>query len=170
MHGRWLTVLSLIFALLALLAMGALKQRRDYLTRGIPQDLPPPIPLGGVEPGINVYLQQYDDPALNATLQQIASSGIRAVKQPFYFAEPFDWAAADRLVAAVVAHDLQLVPLLDGDPERDFAPPEDVAVFAEWASAFRRRTACSHAGNRPAQPGRSPLPGTTVRGRSSGRL
>ena len=124
---------------MALLAAGALKARRDFLTRGIPEGLPEPIPHGGTRPAVNVYLSQYEDEELAATLERIAGAGIGTVKQSFYFQQPFDWEAADRLVEAVSAHDLQLVPLLDGDPTADFAPPDDPNRFAAWAGAFAER-------------------------------
>lgn len=126
-------------ALLALLAAGALKARQDFLTRGIPEGLPEPIPHGGARPAVNVYLSQYGDQELTVTLEQIAGTGIDAVKHSFYFQEPFDWEAADRLVEAVSAQGLELVPLLDGDPAAEFAPPRDPNRFAEWAGAFAER-------------------------------
>jgi O-antigen ligase len=136
---RNLTLILLVLSLLALLAMGALKARHDFLTRGIPQALPGPIPHGGVRLGVNVNLEQYDDAALDATLERIDAAGIGYVKQDFYFEEPFDWAAADRLLAAVVRHNLQLIPLLNGTPANGFAPPDDPGPFAAWAAEFAGR-------------------------------
>lgn len=153
-------------AFLALLSAGALRARRDFLTRGIPDGMPEPIPHGEARPAVNVYLDAYGDDELAATLERIAETGIGAVKQSFYFEEPFDWEAADRLVNAVSAHDLQLVPLLDGDPTVSFAPPRDPNRFANWAGAFAERygehvtyyiiwdepNLASHWGGEPANP------------------
>lgn len=146
--------------------MGALKARQDFLTRGTPEGLPEPIPHGGTRPAVNVYLNQYGDEALAATLERIAGTGIGVVKQSFYFQEPFDWEAVDRLVEAISAQDLELVPLLDGDPAANFAPPQDPDRFAEWAGAFAERygeqitsyiiwdepNLASHWGGEPANP------------------
>jgi O-antigen ligase len=137
-RARFTTIFWLVIALLALLGMGALKQRQDFLTRGIPDGLPQPIAEGGAQLGINVALEQYDNAALDENLSQIHDAGIEAVKQSFYFSEAFDWAASDRLVTAVTNHNLTLVPLLDGNPDNDFAPinPEQ---FAAWAGQFAAR-------------------------------
>ncbi|MCA9901910.1 MAG: hypothetical protein KC433_27210, partial [Anaerolineales bacterium] len=129
--ARWLTLFGLILALAALLAIGALQFRHNFLTRGLPDGLPEPVNFGRVQPGLNVALNQYDDAALADNLQQIADLGVQFVKQPFYFSEDFDWAEADRLVTAVSHQNLTLVPLLDGNPEDEFAPVE-TAVFAQW--------------------------------------
>lgn len=139
MRSRLFTFLSLVVALLALLALGAVQARHAFLTRGLPDALPEPIPFGGPALGLNVHLQQYDDAELSAELTAISALGVDYVKQPFYFRPDFDWAAADRLVTAVATHDLRLVPLLDGDPATGFAPPQDPTAFAAWAGAFAAR-------------------------------
>jgi O-antigen ligase len=136
---RHLSLVFLAVTLLALLGMGALKARQDFLTRGIPRELPGPSRHGGVRLGVNAHLQQYDAAALETNLERIRAAGIDYVKQNFYFAEPYDWAASDRLVAAVARHDLVLVPLLNGDPAAGFAPPEEPARFAAWAGEFAAR-------------------------------
>lgn len=134
-----LTLFFLLLALVALVGMGALRRQRLYLTRGIPEGFPPPIAYGGAEPALNVALTQYDDEALARTLEEIADTGVGAVKQSFTFSEEPDWAGSDRLVTAVSAAGLQLVPLLDGDPAENYAPPEDPATYAAWARAFAAR-------------------------------
>lgn len=155
----------LLLSLLLLLAAGALQARHDYLTRGIPQQLPPPIPHGGAALGLNVYLDPDDDAAMRQTLAQIRQMGVRVVKQPFTFRPDFDWTAAARIVTAVSENDLTLVPLLDGDPGDNFAPP-DAGRFAAWAGEFAARhgdqiaayiiwdepNLASHWGDRPANP------------------
>jgi O-antigen ligase len=136
---RWLTILALALAAICLLAIGALLTRDDFLTRGIPAGLPEPIPDGGARVGVNVALERYDSAELPAILQDIREAGIGYVKQSFYYGEDFDWEEADRLVNAVSAEGLTLVPLLDGDPATGFAPPDDQAAFAAWAGEFARR-------------------------------
>jgi O-antigen ligase len=138
---RWrlLTILFLVLSAACLLVIGGLSARDRYLMRGIPDGLPQPIPNGGAELGVNVYLERYDDAELQQVLQEIHASGINHVKQTFFFREGFDWAAADRIVDAVSAEGLSLVPLLDGDPAKDFAPPDDVNAYAAWVEEFARR-------------------------------
>jgi hypothetical protein len=139
MNKRRLTLLFFILALVAVLAVGALKARQDYLQRGIPQSLPEPIPHSNHRLGLNVYLQEADEETLNQSLADIANLGITAIKQPFYFEEPFDWETADRIISAVQDHNLQLVSLLDGNPANEFAPPSDPAVLAAWTGEFAER-------------------------------
>lgn len=135
------SLLCLFAAALLFLLIGLLQRRYEFLTRGIPAGLPSPITHSGASLGINVYLEQYDDAALAENLAQIQQTGITTIKQSFYFDEPFDWAASDRLVSAATNHNLQLVPLLDGNPADDFTPPADPATFAAWASEFAGRYA-----------------------------
>lgn len=139
MNKRLLTFLFLFLSLAAILVIGALKARQDYLLRGIPEALPEPIIHSDLRIGLNVYLQESDQQTIDQTLLEIADLGITVVKQPFYFEQPFDWEASDRIISAVTAHNLQLVPLLDGSPANQFAPPDDPAVFAAWAGAFAAR-------------------------------
>ena len=46
---------------------------------------------------------------------------------------------SSRLIDASQRHNLTLVPLLDGDPNNQFAPPADLNAFAEWAGEFAQR-------------------------------
>lgn len=137
-QARILTILLLLIAFVAVAAAWGLQLRQGYLTRGLPESLPGPIAHAGAQPGLNVYLNQYDDAELHETLTQIAATGVQFIKQPFYFSEDFDWAEADRLITAVNQHNLTLVPLLDGNPADDFAPP-DLAAYATWAGEFAAR-------------------------------
>ena len=168
-RNQWLTLLFLLLAFLALLGMGALQARQRYLLRGFPAGLPEPVNHGLPTLGLNVYLEQYDDAELTANLEAIAASGVRWLKQPFYFDPTFDWAASDRLVTAVARANpessLRLVPLLDGSPTDNFAPIPP-GEFAAWAGEFAARYAnfiqfyviwdepnlTSHWGNQPVNP------------------
>ena len=94
-RARILTIVLLLAAALSLVAARGLQLRQDYLTRGLPETLPGPINHAGVQPGLNVYLNQYDDAELEENLAQIAEMGIRTIKQPFYFSEDFAWDEAD---------------------------------------------------------------------------
>lgn len=162
-----IVTLALLVVLVAIvLGIGALVAKRSFETRGLTATLPEPIAQADFQVGINTNLEQYTGDALVETLGEIRAAGFRTVKQPFYFDEAYDWDASDRLVEAVVANGLTLVPLLDGDPENDFAPPDDPAVFAAWAGAFAHRYAehvdsyiiwdepnlASHWGNEPVNP------------------
>lgn len=137
-RARVLTLFWLAAAAVALLSMGAVQARHAYLTRGIPHGLPAPIGHAGVEPGLNVYLHQYAGAELDEQLARIAATGVRTVKQSFYFSQAFDWAEADRLITAVSQHNLILVPLLDGNPADSFAQP-NIAEFAAWTGEFAAR-------------------------------
>ena len=138
-RARIFTLFWLAIVGLSLLSIGAVWQRQAYLTRGIPEGLPPLIAHAGAEIGLNVALNQYDDAALAENLAQIAKTGVRFIKQPFYFTPDFDWAKADRLMRAAAEHGLTLVPLLDGNPADNFAPPADPSEYAQWAGEFARR-------------------------------
>ena len=135
---RLLTILLFILAATCLLAIGAISHRDSFLTRGIPQGLPQPIPDGGARLGINVELEHYGS-ELPDILAEIRATGIQYVKQPFYYSETFDWVAADRIVHAVTAEGLELIPLLDGDPSTGFSPPADINDYATWAGEFAQR-------------------------------
>ncbi len=133
---------SLLFVgitFLALVSWGVWQAREAFLTRGISDDAPLLVVGGGVAPGVNVSLEQYDDVALDENLAHIAAAGLTHLKQTFYYSENFDWTVSDRLVAAATRHQLTLIPLLDGDPTTQFAPPDDPYIFAQWAGAFAER-------------------------------
>ncbi len=162
-----LITLILLFALLIiLLTIGAMVARRSFLNRGLPSGLPEPISHSEFQPGINVSLGQYTDNELPETLDQIRALGFQTVKQSFYYDDSFDWVASDVLVEAIVASDLMLVPLLDGNPDKNFAPPDDLAAYAAWVGEFAARygdhidsyiiwdepNLASHWGNRPVNP------------------
>ena len=136
---HWLTLLGILAALLFALTAVSVWQSWQFQTRGIPASLPEPIPHGRARLGLNVALEQYDDAELSQALNEIAALGIPYLKQNFYFASTgtFDWAASDRLFTAVAAHpELTLIPLLNGDPATQFAPPSDKADFVNWAGTF----------------------------------
>ncbi len=70
---------------------------------------------------------------------RLEALGIDTVKQSFFFSADFDWPATDYLFAALVAQDLVLVPVLDGNPADYFSPPPDPTDFAAWAAQFAAR-------------------------------
>ena len=122
-----------------LLALGALHARDRHLLRGVPRGLAEPIAHSDLRLGINVQLEQYDDAALEQTLAEIAATEFGVLKQSFYFSAEFDFQQSDRILNAVAQHGLTLVPLLDGDPATQFAPPADPNQLAAWAGEFARR-------------------------------
>ena len=138
LYPRLLTVLFLLAGVVCLLTVGALAGRDRFLTRGVPQGLPQPIADGGARIGVNVHLEKYGD-ELPDVVDDIRATGIRYVKQPFYFSDNFDWAVADRIVNTVAAEGLVLVPLLDGDPASGFAPPNSISDYATWVGEFAAR-------------------------------
>lgn len=164
---RWrlLTVVLAILAITCLLAIGSLTARDYFVTRGIPTALPQPIEQGGARLGIHVQLEQYGE-ELPEVLAEIQNTGIDYLKQSFYFSDEFDWQLSDRIIRAVEAQGVRLVPLLDGDPATGFAPPADVQEYAAWTAEFARRygdsvnhyiiwdepNLSSHWGNAPVNP------------------
>lgn len=137
----WRPIALLFLAFLLLLGVGAVRTRHNYLTRGIPEGLPLPVAHGGARIGLNVALQQYDQAQLEDSLQRIAATGVRYVKQPFYYPgdDPYDWPASEQIITATRHQDLEMAVLLDGNPDRNFAPPDDPEDFAAWAGEFARR-------------------------------
>ncbi len=132
--------LWLLLAILAGLGWGVNRARQQFLTRGIPADLPQPIPHAGVAWGVNVYLERYSTEAeRDQALAAIAAAGISYIKQSFAYRPAFDWEQADSWFQAAARHSLSLIPLLDGDPATNYAPPADLAAFAAWAGAFAAR-------------------------------
>ena len=152
----------LLLLCLALLAGGVLGaaatfDARSRLTRGWVDatatfDLPYRVPLVGV----NAALTQYTPAELERHLGLMAEAGVTWVRQffPWPAIEPapgeFAWEAWDDIVAAVEAHGLRLVAVLDDSPawSRDpgegaadapYAPPANAADFAAFAGAFAGR-------------------------------
>ncbi len=134
-----LSLILLVVAGLLFLSAGAFLRRQAFLTRGIPGSLPEPTAHAGPQLGVNVYLNEATEAELEASLAQIRALGIQHVKHPFYYSENYEWHTADRLVAAAADQQLSLVPLLDGNPDQQFAPPADPAQFAVWATEFAER-------------------------------
>ena len=172
-----------LLLLLALLAAGAglwLRQRRA--THGVTYGPPPALtPAVHERLGVNVALEQYDDTALAAVLDDLEAADLRWLRQRFPWAEiepqpgQFQWAAWDRIVQAAAGRELRLIAVLDTSPAwaraaadaaNPFAPPHERADFGRFAAAFARRYAelvhvyqvwdepniAPHWGARPADP------------------
>ncbi|MFQ5813622.1 MAG: O-antigen ligase family protein [Anaerolineae bacterium] len=117
--------------------------------------LPPDVPQAAVNPfGVNVALEQYDEAELEHALDLIEAGGFQWVRQTFPWADieaqagQYDWAAWDRIVAAVREHDLDLIAVLDTSPrwaQRNpeaadrYSPPQEMADFGRFAQAFAER-------------------------------
>ncbi len=125
----------LIMALCALLTLGTLHARDRFLLRGVPDALPEPIAHSELRLGINVELEQYSDAELEETLATIARTDYQVLKQSFYFGDDVYSAETQRIIEAVTRHNLKLVPLLDGNPDTQFARPK-TDEFSEWAADF----------------------------------
>ena len=138
---RW-AIIGWAAAIIALSLIGSARAQRFYLERGLSPALPEPIPHAGVRLGVNVQLEQYDDAQLEETLTAIAATpSIRWLKQSFNFSDSAEsnWIVSDRIVNAVARFpSLKLVPLLDGDPSDDYAPPPP-QQFANWSAEFATR-------------------------------
>ncbi len=114
--------------------------------------LPPDVPQATVNPfGVNVALEQYDEAELEQALTLIEGGGFQWLRQTFPWADieaqagQYDWAAWDRIVAAVQEHDLNLIAVLDTSPEwaqraaDRYSPPQEMADFGRFAQAFAER-------------------------------
>ncbi len=158
--------LFIVLAAIALLAIVAVKMSRDFQSRGIPAILAEPIEHGGAELGLNAALQQYSSENLDSVLGAISEIGVRYVKQSFNFCDGFSWENSDAIIDAVHRSGLVLVPLLDGCPQDQFAPPSDPNSYTAWAGQFANRygdqidhyiiwdepNLTTHWGNRPVNP------------------
>lgn len=143
-HRRLLGLVSALLCLLAILSLLALEARQRFLTRGMPESLPGPNPHADISPyGINIELLSWDDAARQEALNRIAKAGFRWVKQPLSFSQsggrPSWGESFDHLLQTAAELDLNVVPLLDGDPGSSFAPPADLARFAEQVGQFVAR-------------------------------
>jgi O-antigen ligase len=114
--------------------------------------LPPNVLQAAVNPfGVNVALEQYDEAELERALALIEAGGFRWVRQTFPWADietqpgQYDWAAWDRIVAAVRKYHLNFIAVLDTSPDwaqRDpaaayrYSPPQEASDFGRFAQAF----------------------------------
>ncbi len=134
---RSLFFLLLILLLLALLSMAALVARQRFLTRGRPESLPEPIEHASVSPyGINVAMLDWGEVQRDLALARIAAAGFRWIKQPV---SPGDEERFGPLLDAADGLGVEVVPLLDGDPATNYAPPADPADWALFAGRFAAR-------------------------------
>lgn len=133
---RFLVSCFVIFAILNGLGMGALQKQQAFLKRGIVPALPEPILGAGVQLGINADLRQYPPLEWAEQLERMKNAGITHLKHPFYYTPQFDWQEAEAIAQAITQADLVFVPLLDGNPAEQFAPPTDPNQFAQWAGEF----------------------------------
>lgn len=129
--------LALILALLSilfLLSVIANAAQWKAVTRGIPQELPGPNPYASISPyGINVDMLDWSQEAQKTALKQIADLGFKWIKQPV------PWGRAngfDILLENAESLGLNVVPLLDGNPDDNYAPPDDPREFGAWAGEF----------------------------------
>ena len=145
------TLIGLMVALLLIWGGWRLESHEANLNRGITYGSPPPIEHLPSPWGVNVALEQYDDPSLAQALEGIAAGGFHWVRQTFPWAqiEPapgqFHWERWDRIVSAVNAQGLELIAVLDTTPAwaRDggnlYSPPRKEADFGRFAHAFAAR-------------------------------
>jgi O-antigen ligase len=134
---RSLFFLLLILFAVALLSIAALIARQRFLTRGLPDQLPGPIAHASVSPyGINVEMLDWEEAKRDLALARIAAAGFRWIKQPV---SPGDEERFGHLLEAAALQRLQVVPLLDGDPATNYAPPVDPTDWAAFAGRFAAR-------------------------------
>jgi len=104
--------------------------------------------------GVNVALEQYDDATLTRALTLIRDSGLRYIRQYFYWNEmepragELVWTHADHLIARASEFDLQIVAVIvttppwarhPGEADLLYAPPANPDDYARFVAAFVRR-------------------------------
>ncbi len=119
----------------------AIAQQHAQTTRGIFIGFPPPLAPPQRGTGVNVALEQYDEPHLITELAQIKQAGFSWIRQTFPWAqiEPqqgqFDWAKWDRIVQD--SGDLNVIAVLDTAPQwaavSSLQPPTSTLQFANFA-------------------------------------
>ena len=155
----WLpAALAALFCILcaSFLALWGDAMVRSYRirNRGV-ESAPPTAPeTTGAPWGINVALEQYDEPRLDRVLEEIRAAGFRWVRQRFPWdgieptQEAYRWELYDRLVEAARRHDLAVIAVLERTPawgrlaadgDNVFAPPRDATQFAGWAAKLATR-------------------------------
>jgi len=114
--------------------------------RGIPRDFPAPVNDANVFPlGVNVALDRYSEPELEAVLSRIDEAGFVWVRQTFAWSQVgdqggsgrLDWSLSDAVIEGLRQYPrLRLIAVLEDDPP---VPPEDPDTFAAFAGAFAAR-------------------------------
>ncbi len=158
-------ILSLSLAVLCILALASIliqTARHQFHTRGAPRELPGPCigcaaAHGASSPGtaspfgINIEMLGWDDLECDTALARIAAAGFRWIKQPIPWnndgalsiVRPGQgngvWDDLDHLLESAIEAGLNVVPLLDGNPASQYAPPADPQMFANWAGQFAAR-------------------------------
>jgi len=104
--------------------------------------------------GVNVALEQYDDATLTRALALIRDSGMRYIRQHFYWNElepragELVWTRADHLIARASEFDLQIVAVIvttplwarhPGEADLLYAPPANPDDYARFVAAFVHR-------------------------------
>ncbi len=127
-------LLGLVLAVVAASMVG-LSARQQFLLRGTPVELPGPVAHAGIGVyGINVAMLDWEPVARRGALQQLAEMGFGWVKQTVYWGD--EAAGFGPFLQDALNVGLAVVPLLDGNPQTGYTPPEDPAGFAAWAGAW----------------------------------
>jgi len=152
-------VLVVVGVLLYLFCLGCLgiigwelAADHTYRHQGIWYGTPPNIPEAAVNPfGVNASLERYEGQDLDRAVMMIRDGGYQWVRQRFPWSEiepeegQYHWDEWDRIVAAALEHDLNVIAVLETSPswaranidaETPEAPPRDFAVLARFARAF----------------------------------
>ena len=154
---RWLSGLSLLLLIMALVSGVALQQTRQYEARGLEAGFPSPV--RGAETlrlGANVNLDGLDPQTQTAQAALLQQAGVRFIRQEFRWNDiervqgRFDWSTSDRIFALAKQYDLRVLAVLGTSPEWARLPsgtvtttettsPQQVGDFARFARAFAER-------------------------------
>ncbi|MCX7839158.1 MAG: hypothetical protein N2559_06840, partial [Anaerolineae bacterium] len=104
--------------------------------------------------GVNVALEQYSDDDLTRALTLIRASGLRYIRQFFYWNDlelrpnEFVWSTADRIITRASEFDLHIVAVIvttptwarhPGEADLLYAPPANPDDYARFVAAFVQR-------------------------------
>ncbi|MCL4507491.1 MAG: O-antigen ligase family protein [Chloroflexi bacterium] len=156
---RLIAALAALALALSITGIYAARESKQVQLRGTLPGFPAPVANAqSLLIGVNTDLQQYDDATLRERLADLASRGVRYVRQEFRWTdmEPargqMDWTVGDRIFSATQEYRIQVLPVLvttpvwaraasgsAEDPPTETMPPQAAGDYAEFAHLFARR-------------------------------
>lgn len=156
---RLLAALAVLALALSITGLYAARESRQTQLRGTLPGFPEPVHNAqSLLIGVNADLQQYDAAPLDLRLADLASRGVRYIRQEFRWMdmEPkrgqLDWSSSDRIFSATRQYGIQVLPVLittpvwaraaSGsalEPPTETMPPQAAGDYAEFTHLFARR-------------------------------
>ncbi|MEM7802534.1 MAG: hypothetical protein AAF633_25295, partial [Chloroflexota bacterium] len=135
---RWrlITLLLISGGVLLWLGIPARVAQDRYLRRGVGSLSDTPIAQdAALKLGINLSFEQRSPEEIDEILGELADLGIEAIQHVFTYPNSnspaaTDWTQSDQIFELLSSYPtIKLVPLLDGDPATNYAPP-DIDAYA----------------------------------------